>query len=166
MTIWFLAGLFDSPLLMQLPIQPFGFSPTLLWLLVGAILCSIELVVPTAFTAFMMGISAFVMALLVMLLPLPPALQVVLWLVFSIAFVYLGHRLMPRRKVSSMEDATEGQTLTEILPGEMGRVLYEGNSWKARCEDEKLAIASNQRVYVVRREGTTLVVLPEHLLKS
>jgi membrane protein implicated in regulation of membrane protease activity len=166
MTIWFLAGLFDSPLLIQLPIQSFGFSPTLLWLLVGAILCSIELVVPTAFTAFMMGISAFVVALLVMLLPLPAALQVVLWLVFSIAFVYLSHRLMPRRKVSSIEDATEGQTLTEILPGEMGRVLYEGNSWKARCEDEKLAIAPNQRVYVVRREGTTLVVLPEHLLKS
>jgi len=55
------------------------------------------------------------------------------------------------------------ETLTEIPAGKEGRVLYEGNLW-ARCDDHNLAIAPNQKVYLVRREGTTLIVLPENLL--
>lgn len=141
-------------------------SPTLFWFAVGVILCLVELAVPTAFTASMMGISAFLVALVAIILPTKVALQVGLWLGFATAFVYLTHRFMPKRKVSTIEDATEGQTLTEISPGEFGRVVYEGNSWKARCGDEKLAIQANQKVYIVGREGTTLIVLPEHLLKS
>jgi len=46
--------------------------------------------------------------------------------------------------------------------GKEGRVLYEGN-FLARCDDHNLAIAPNQKVYLVRREGTTLIVLPENL---
>jgi membrane protein implicated in regulation of membrane protease activity len=80
--------------------------------------------------------------------------------------VILTRRLLPKRKVSAIEDSKEAETLTEILPGEAGRVLYEGNSWRARCEDDKLAIPPKQKVYVVRREGTTLIVVPEHLLHS
>lgn len=144
----------------------FGLNLTMFWLIVGAMLCLVELFVPTAFTAFMMGMGAFVVALVTMVLPLKGAFQVALWLVLSTAFVYLSHRLMPKRRVSSIENATEAQTVSEILPGETGRVLYEGSSWRARCGDEKLAIAPNQKVYIVGREGTTLIVLPANLLKS
>jgi membrane protein implicated in regulation of membrane protease activity len=58
-----------------------------------------------------------------------------------------------------------GETLTEILPGQAGRVLYEGNSWRARCDDDKLSLAPGQKVYVVSREGTTLIVMPENILR-
>ncbi|WP_439648944.1 NfeD family protein [Leptolyngbya ohadii] len=51
------------------------------------------------------------------------------------------------------------------MPGQTGRVIYEGNSWQARCEDEGMTIAPNQRVYVVDRRGTTLIVIPESLLR-
>lgn len=60
----------------------------------------------------------------------------------------------------------EATTLTEIKPGEVGRVLCEGYSWQARSEDQDQAIAPNQKVYVVRREGTTLFVIPTSIVHS
>ncbi|MEG4232039.1 hypothetical protein QUA40_07995 [Microcoleus sp. Pol11C3] len=37
-------------------------TPTLLWLLAGSLLCLAELFLPTAFVAFLMGLSAFAVA--------------------------------------------------------------------------------------------------------
>jgi membrane protein implicated in regulation of membrane protease activity len=89
---------------------------------------------------------------------------VVLWLLLSTTFVFLSRRFLPNSRASKSLDAKEAQTLTEIPAGQTGRVLYEGNSWRARCEDEAEALAPNQKVYVVRREGTTLIVVPQNLL--
>jgi membrane protein implicated in regulation of membrane protease activity len=137
----------------------------MLWLLAGSILCVLELFVPTAFVAFLMGLSALVVALVALIVPYFPV-QVGLWLLLSTALVFLSRRFLPHPKASKHLDATEAQTLTEIPAGQTGRVLYEGNSWRARCEDETEAIAPNQAVYVVRREGNTLVVIPQNLLHS
>ncbi|MFB2924113.1 MULTISPECIES: NfeD family protein [Aerosakkonema] len=142
-----------------------GFSPTLLWLVVGAALCSVELFIPTAFTSFAMGLSALMVALLSMAVR-SPQWQVLIWLGLSTALIFVSRRFLPKRKVRSLQDASEAQTITEIPAGETGRVLYEGNSWRARCGDEQQAIAPNQKVYVVGRQGTTLIVLPENLLNS
>lgn len=139
-------------------------NSTLLWLIAGTVLCLIELFLPMAFAAFMMGISAFVVALVSLVFP-QITLQVVLWLVLSTAFVLLSRRLIPPpHRGSKIQDPLVAETITEIPSGKEGRVLYEGNSWRARCEDYKVAIAPHQRVYVVRREGTTLIVVPENLL--
>jgi membrane protein implicated in regulation of membrane protease activity len=135
----------------------------MLWLVAGSILCLLELFVPTAFVAFLMGISAFVVALAALVLPQFP-IQVVLWLLLSTALVFVSRRFLPHPRASKNLDAIEAQTLTEIPAGKTGRVLYEGNSWRARCEDETEAIAPNQKVYIVRREGTTLIVVPQNLL--
>ena len=94
------------------------------------------------------------------------SLQIGLWMVLSLVLIVLSRRLLPNRKVPTIEDAKEAETLTEILPGQAGRVIYEGNSWRARREDYQMAIAPNQKVLVVRREGNTLIVVPEHLLHS
>ena len=138
-------------------------SPSMFWLVAGSILCLLELVLPTAFVAFLMGISAFVVALVASILP-QFSLQVVLWLVLSTVLVVVSRRFLPHPKASKNLDAREARTLTEIPVGETGRVLYEGNSWSARCEDEAEAIAPNQKVFVVRREGNVLVVIPQKLL--
>jgi membrane protein implicated in regulation of membrane protease activity len=150
--------------LLVTPVAPL-LSTTLLWLVAGAILCLMEMFLPTAFVEFMMGISALLVAGISLVLPQFP-LQVVLWLVFSTVLIYLSRRFMPRRRIMIIEDAREGETLTAIAAGETGRVLYEGNSWRARCEDYEQAIAPHQKVYVVRREGNTLIVMPEHLLRQ
>jgi membrane protein implicated in regulation of membrane protease activity len=126
-----------------------------------------ELFLPTAFVAFLMGISAIVVAFLSQAILGKLWLQVVVWLLLSTALVLLSRRFVtPPRRKSKIQDAIIAETLTEIPAGKTGRVLYEGNSWRALCDDEKLSIPPNQRVYVTRREGTTLIVMPENLLHS
>lgn len=136
---------------------------TWLWLGAGVILCLSEWVLPTAFVAFMMGLSALAVALVSLVLP-QVYLQAILWLGLSTGLILVSRRLLPKRPAKLLRDPIEAQTLTEILPGQKGRVLYEGISWQARCEDHHLAIAASEKVYVVRREGTTLIVLPERLV--
>ncbi len=139
-------------------------SPAMLWLLAGSMLCLLELFLPTAFVAFLMGISALAIAFVALIAPTALGVQVVLWLLLSTTLVFLSRRFLPDARASKTLDAKEAQTLTEIPAGQTGRVLYEGNSWRARCEDEAEAIAPNQKVYVVRREGTTLIVMSQNLL--
>ncbi|MGA7932881.1 MAG: NfeD family protein [Kovacikia sp.] len=138
-------------------------NPTVLWLVIGIVLCLIEFLVPTAFVASVMGISAFVVAPLAHLMPF--SFQILFWMLLSLGLVLLSRRFV-RQKAARKLDATEAETLTEILPGKNGRVLYEGNSWSARCEDHTLAIAPHQKVYVVSRQGTTLIVMPDSLIHS
>jgi membrane protein implicated in regulation of membrane protease activity len=138
-------------------------TPTIIWLIVGTALCLVEVVVPTAFVACVLGISALVVAAVAHLIPL--GFQIVLWMVLSLSLVFYSRRLV-QYKAARKFDATEAETMTEILPGQSGRVRYEGNSWAARCEDDEMAIAPNQKVYIVARQGTTLIVMPQHLLHS
>jgi len=138
-------------------------NPTTIWLLIGLGLCLSEVIIPTAFVAGVMGISALVVAMVATILPLNG--QVLLWAGLSALLIWISRRFV-RNRPSRVLDATEAETLTEILPGQVGRVLYEGNSWAARCDDHSLTIAPHQRVYVVGREGTTLRVMPQHLLHS
>jgi membrane protein implicated in regulation of membrane protease activity len=140
-------------------------NSTLIWLIAGTFLCLIELFLPTAFVQFMMGISAFGVAIFSYLGLRSLHLQVVLWLLLSTVLVVFSRRfLQPPARKSKIANAVIGETLTEILPGQAGRVLYEGNSWRARCDDDKLSLVTGQRVYIVGREGTTLIVMPENIL--
>ncbi len=89
-------------------------------------------------------------------------LQVIIWLLLSTLLVVFSRRFFqPPPHKSKITDAVFGKTLTEILPGQTGRVLYEGNSWRARCDDHKVSLSPQQRVYVVAREGTILIVMPK-----
>ena len=139
---------------------------TLIWLILGAGLSLTELFVPTAFVALMMGISAIVVALISLVIG-NIWLQGLAWLLLSTFSILYTRRLISQPKSKSkIRDAIIAETLTEIPPGKAGRVLYEGNSWRARCDDATAAIAPNAPVYVVGREGTTLIVMPENLLHS
>jgi membrane protein implicated in regulation of membrane protease activity len=138
---------------------------TFIWLLAGSVLCLAELFLPSAFVSFMMGISALTVGLLSYLGVSNLWIQVAAWLFLSTILIILSRRfLQPRRRKSKIQDAVIGETLTEILPGQIGRVLYEGNSWRAKCGDDTISLPTQQAVYVVRREGTTLIVMPDHLL--
>jgi membrane protein implicated in regulation of membrane protease activity len=140
-------------------------SIPVLWTIAGLLLCILEFVIPTAFVELTMGISAIAVAVISPVVR-SLGLQVVIWLSLSVLLNLALKRLMPARRPRIIEDAKEAKTLTEILPGQVGRVIYEGNSWQARCADEEEAIAANQQVHVVGRRGTTLIVMPDHLLHS
>lgn len=137
---------------------------TIIWAIAGLTLSLMELILPTAFVELMMGISALIVAAFSLIVP-NVNVQVALWLILSLTFIILARRfLAPKPNLAVIEEEREAETLTEILPGETGRVLYEGNSWRAKCADEKKAIASSQRVYIVSRQGNTLIVLPYDML--
>ncbi|MBD2090424.1 NfeD family protein [Microcoleus sp. FACHB-1515] len=138
-------------------------SPPILWLVAGLLLCLLELIVPTAFVEFVMGISAIAVALLAFVVP-QVSIQIVVWLILSVALTFVTRRLIPHGS-DAIADSKEATTLTAIAPGAIGRVLYEGNSWQARCGDEDLEILPNQPVYVVGRRGTTLIVMPESIVR-
>ncbi|ESA34292.1 membrane protein implicated in regulation of membrane protease activity [Leptolyngbya sp. Heron Island J] len=134
------------------------------WILLGVALCVMELMVPTAFLESALGVSAIAVGLLGMLLPMAFSWQVALWMVLSLLLFWALRRFAPRRQPPALMDSTEARTITSIPPGSSGRVIYEGNSWPACCSDRELAIANNQTVIVVGRQGNTLIVMPESAL--
>jgi membrane protein implicated in regulation of membrane protease activity len=140
--------------------------PSQVWLLIGVALCVTEMLVPipTFLIAGALGIAALIVAAIALILPIP-ALQILAWMVISGLMIMLSRRLIPKDS-HQLKDATEGLTLTEIAAGETGRVHYEGSSWKARCDDPHIAIAAQQKVIVLRRQGTTLIVVPENWLEK
>ncbi|MEM7726299.1 MAG: NfeD family protein [Cyanobacteria bacterium P01_A01_bin.45] len=139
---------------------------TSIWLAFGAILCLFELFLPTAFVAMIMGISAILVALLSLVVE-ATWIQGLTWVILSTLLVVFTRRyIVPTQNKPKIRDAIVGKTLTEIPEGRTGRVLYEGNSWQARCDDEQMAIAADEKVYVLRREGTTLVIMPDKILRS
>lgn len=139
-------------------------DPTLFWTIVGAILCSTELIFPTAFVSFMMGIAAFLVAVISLFLP-QYTLLMGLWLLFSTGLIILSRRFFtPKRRTSITGDDEEATAIGGIPAGSVGRVLYEGNSWRAKCADRTRDIAPSESVYVVGKQGNTLIVLPMNLL--
>ncbi len=138
----------------------------LVWFIVGMGLLFVELVIPipTLLVAGAMGLAAIAVAGLAYVLPVP-ALQVLAWMALSGLLVWYSRRLMPRDS-RKLEDSREGIAIAEILPGEAGRVQFEGVSWRAICEVPHTTIGIGQRVVVVERRGTTLVVVPEQWLRD
>ena len=129
---------------------------TLIWILVGLSLCALEAVVPTSFIALVMGLSA--LAVSPTTASLSGGMQVALWTVLSLLLFALSRTFVKAVPPARSFDAVLGETLTEILPGETGRVSYEGQSWLAQCDDPTIAIAAQQPVRIVNRQGTMLII--------
>ncbi|MEM9217366.1 MAG: NfeD family protein [Cyanobacteria bacterium P01_F01_bin.150] len=130
------------------------------WLTAGITLCVMEVALPTAFMEVILGISAIIVAGIALVIP-SFGIQVAIWMVLSLILLVFVRRFLPKPiPFTMMDDSRDAKTITSIPPGDTGRVLYEGGSWQARCGDETLAIAANQKVYVVARKGNTLVVVP------
>lgn len=134
------------------------------WLIAGIALCIMEFTIPTAFVEFVMGLSAIAVGLIALVLP-NFGLQIAIWMALSLLFTFVSRRFVPKAGRSFVESATDAKTLTAIAPGEVGRVLYEGCSWQARCHDDDEAIAADEAVLVVSRRGNTLVVMPERMVR-
>jgi len=162
----------------------FVFTPPWFWLVAGVILCLIEFYFRKVRTkkyqlmALIMGVSALILSLLLWWLAIAWNfdwqyimyedfnLQIIFWMGMSTTSIIWLRPAFLKRKKFTIPQATEAKTLTEILPGETGRVLYEGSFWQARCAEHSGAIASNQTVYVLRHEGNTLIVASETLFRD
>jgi len=140
-------------------------SPSLAWFAIGILLITLELLVPlpTMLVAAAIGFGALIVSGILILFPIPTFLGFIIWGLTSAFFIWYSRRFVPKGNWK-IKDADEGVLLTEILPGESGRVKYEGNSWKARCEDPKISIPALENVYILRKQGTTLIVVPKDWL--
>ncbi len=136
-------------------------NSAIFWILLGVALCGMELMIPTAFLESALGVSAIAVGLLLMVLSVPLSWRIALWMAFSLVLFWALRRFAPRRQPPALMDSTEARTITSIPPGQSGRVMYEGNSWPACCSDRDVAIATNQTVIVIGRQGNTLIVMPE-----
>ena len=134
-------------------------TPALTWVIIGVVLCLLELMLPTAFVESALGVSAFVVAPLTLIVP-SVNYQIALWVLLSLLVLWALKRFIPNHTAPALREATEARTTTAIAPGQVGRVIYEGNSWQARCSDDQVSIEPNQEVFVVERKGNTLVVMP------
>ncbi|MGD1901517.1 MAG: NfeD family protein [Geitlerinemataceae cyanobacterium] len=128
-----------------------------LWLAIGLGFCAMEVILPTAFVEMSMGVSALVVALLTAFVP-GLNLQIGLWMVLSLLSVMAVKRWLPQVRSLPIDDETEAEALTAMEPGELGRVIFEGNSWRAKCEGDR-AISPSDRAIVVGRKGNTLLVM-------
>ncbi len=161
--------------------EPFQFTPPWFWLVAGIIFCLIEFFRRKVrskkykLIALIMGVSALILSSLLWGLAIAWnfdwqyimyeefGLQIMFWMGMSTAsLIWLRPAFLPRKKFT-LPQATEAKTFTEMLPGEIGQVLYEGSFWQAYCAAHSGAIAPNQTVYVLRREGNTLIVASETL---
>ncbi|MEG3869002.1 MULTISPECIES: NfeD family protein [unclassified Microcoleus] len=163
--------------------QPgFAFTPPLFWLLIGVVLSAIELLIIKTqpqkyrFYLLMMGASAVIESFILWrgsvvfefswanIMYEDFDWQIFYWMGIALALSIWIRPIFIVRKKFVIPEATEATTISEIFPGETGMVIYEGASWKARNEDSQGAIAPRQKVYVLRREGNTLIVVPDRLI--
>ena len=105
-----------------------------------------------------LGIAAIITAIAALSIPSPWA-QMILWGVLSLSLSSLMRSLMPK-EAKSLKHDTEAWVRTTIPANGIGRVIYEGTLWQARCQVPDIAIGPQQRVYVVDRQGNTLFVIP------
>ena len=154
-----------------MPLIDSQLSFPLFWFAFGIVLCLLELFLPKTlvtyyrFVPLFSGICSLLVAFLLFRANRVPEFkyQILYWMGLSLASVLWIRPMIRKRKKYVVREATEAKTVTEILAGETGRVLYEGCVWQAYCEDRTCAIASHQKVYVLRREGNTLVVVPDRI---
>ena len=162
----------------------FVFTPPWFWLVAGVIFCLIEFLRRKVrakkykLIALIMGVSALIVSLILWWLAIAWdfdwqyimyeefGLQIMFWMGMSTASIIWLRPAFLQRKKFTIPQATEATTLTEILPGELGQVLYEGSFWQALCAEHSGAIAPNQTVYILRHEGNTLIVASETLFRE
>jgi membrane protein implicated in regulation of membrane protease activity len=129
---------------------------SLMWLLVGSGFCLLELATPIAFVSLVMGLSAFLVAPTSSWLPFN--FQIVLWMILSFGLFRVSQSFIRPRSQARKLDADYAYTMTEILPGETGRVNYEGQSWSAQLDDPTAHLEPKQKVRVIDRQGTLLII--------
>ncbi|WP_293330952.1 NfeD family protein [Microcoleus sp. CAWBG58] len=161
--------------------SPFAFTPPMFWLTVGIVLSAIDLFIQKTqpqryrFYVLMMGVAALISSFVLWRGSIAFQFswanvmyedfdwQIFYWMGISLALSIWIRPIFIVRKKFVIPEATEATTISEIFPGETGMVIYEGASWKARNEDSQ-GIAPKQKVYVLRREGNTLIVVPDQLI--
>lgn len=135
------------------------------WLVAAIIFGVIEALTMGLLTIWFAG--GALIALLSSLLHVPIGLQVIIFIVASIALLVLTRRIFVDKlktgKVKTNVDALIGKTAivtSDLRPLEVGRVTVSGQEWSAVLEDEDKTCISGTKVTIQSIEGVKLIVKP------
>ena len=132
------------------------------WLAIGLILGSAEMLVPGVFLIWLAG-AAIITGLVAWMLPVGLPVQIVLFAVLSMASVFIGRRylrdnpihdadpLMNRRGARLVGDTA---TVTVAIDGGTGRIRHGDSEWLAKGEDA----VPGERVRIIGSDGSILLV--------
>lgn len=145
------------------------------WLVLGIILIISEMFIPT-FATLWFGIAAVIVGGIVWLIPFPQPIQILMWLILSIAMVVLWFKFVKPLAVDRTKSGLGGG----IIIGEVGMIIVKpqqdrvgtvrfsvpivgATEWMCRTLGEEVAVG--QRVVVVDVKGNELVVKPYKTLR-
>jgi inner membrane protein len=136
------------------------------WLIAAVVMIVIEMILPAAYFLWM-GISAFVVGLLVYVMPtLPILIQVVIFGVLSVVTLVLykrHHKLNPTENdepnLNRRGEQYIGRTFTleEPIVNGVGKVRVDDSTWKVRGQD----MPAGMKVRVLSVDGTVFNVESE-----
>ncbi len=144
----------------------FGMSPALIWLIIGIIFIALEFVIPGLVIAFF-GMGALITALTTVIgLTGGFNMQVIVFIVASLASLFLLRRYM--KKVFMGKSEGDGVNEFNLDVGKVvpvvqtidpkkntGKIKYQGTLWSATCED---VIPEGETARIVGRENITIKV--------
>lgn len=140
--------------------------PALIWFLLGISCFVLELLLP-GLLLFFFGIGAWCAALVILLVPMSLSMQILIFLSTSIVtLVLLRARFQKMFKGTAFEiDVVDdfvpqgaiAEVVEDIVPPAAGRVKYGGTFWQAVSEEP---VARGSKVRVLAKNNLSLTVEP------
>lgn len=139
-------------------------QPWMIWLITGGALLTLEIMTPGLVFLFF-GVGALLVGLLLLLVPLSPPWQIVLFTLFSLLSLLLARRWLRRiftGKRSAVADGLDDDSIGKqasvvaaIRGAVPGKVEFQGTAWEA-VADEELPVGTP--VEIVSRSNLTFTV--------
>jgi hypothetical protein len=137
------------------------------WIVLGIVLLLLELAVPAFFLVWF-GLGALIVGVILLAMPaLAFAWQVLIWIVFSIAFIWLWFKVFKpgfyKTRAGMSKGAVIGEiglVIRDIRPFEKGQIRFQkpvlgDEVWESIADNE---IKAGERVKVLEVEGNILKV--------
>lgn len=137
-------------------------SPHWAWLILAAALATAEVLIPGFFLIWF-ALAAFATGLIALLLPVPVAIQLILFALFAVASVYAGRRWFRLNPIESADPKLNDRgarmvgevvTVVEAIQAGGGRVKVGDSVWSAKGPDT----AVGTKVRIRAMDGGSVVV--------
>jgi inner membrane protein len=142
-------------------------KPEVVWFIIGLVLFLLELVIP-GFVIFFFGVGAWVTALLCLIADPGLNLQAIVFAVASVLSLVGLRKIIQKRFFYSkaelseeVEDEFSGHeavALTDMKPGQNGKVEFKGTQWKAESAS---VISEGDSVIIKEKQNFKLIVEPK-----
>ena len=142
--------------------------PELVWFLIGLLLFLLELVLP-GFVIFFFGVGAWLTALLCLIASPNINVQIIVFAVTSVISLAALRKIIQKKFFysreglsESVEDEFTGKeavALTDLEPGENGKIDFKGTTWKAESVSH---VREGQIVIIKKKENFKIIVEPKN----